>query len=661
MDHALSARSVPSFVETTREQSRARGLGPVTPGELYCALFLEGQERMGYLGPAFEFARDALERAEVPQVFAASDVVPIQQLVDWAVADLEPLSDQNFGSSWPRRVVREFAPTGLADGAWFGAGFLAQHAERADALGQALRTQVRWRACAGPGAASHARNYAALLSSLGVPSHASSRWDFDDTPACADISYEHALLGLTLGMCSAAFACEIFGFNLWMAAVGPCPLLAGLREELELRGAAIDYLEHGRRSLLRELAETSLEGILVDTETGTRAVRGFFAAHHSYRRWEAAIRGANVPYTAKDFVLEGIRRKARFAIDHHHDVSLKGHNLAELLREGGRAHELLLEHLAESASLIRKGAPDRSPFMIHTLSLDGPMFDAFTAEEKNDLREWIASLGQPQTSNRQAPAPIGLSGRYTAIADDASLSAHYATLYMRELNCCVRDPERHPGARLEVRGRLERFFAQLPALLSAQAQGSEQAPPTYSTQGLVELVASNRGVLPDMYRERAWLRGTLDVSRVDSEEYGYLLARYLQSADGAGSTQLAESALQLNGWTFLREGLAANTRAFLPEILGINLAFEPSAAEPEEHSSILHRRWALSAVQAFMERVKDACPGDVPRQWQRVWWAHRLGQILVFGGAAEPHVQETLERALTPATPQRARDEGASV
>ena len=122
-----------------------------------------------------------------------------------------------------------------------------------------------------------------------------------------------------------------------------------------------------------------------------RIARGFFAAHRSYLRWHLAMLGRNVPLSARDFVLEGIQRKARFAAEHHRDVRLAKLDVQALFLQGREGHERLLDRMAASP-LITPGSPETSRFLTHTLSIDGPMFDSFTAAEKVDLAEWIASL-----------------------------------------------------------------------------------------------------------------------------------------------------------------------------------------------------------------------------------------------------------------------------
>jgi hypothetical protein len=622
---------------------------PVTPRELYCALFVEPDEKIEYLEPAFRFAEDALSRS------TASGLPPVESasaLVAWARDGLELFSADDYGSSWPVRLAREFAPSGLSDGCWLTAGLLRAGTEDGSETEALLREQVRLRCCAAGARESQVQRYGALLASLGVPVQASSRWEFDEAVPCADISYEHALLGLTLGAFPSYFGPESVGLELWIACVGPCPLLERVLEELRARGATLAYFEPPGRARAKEVAVELADRLMAagDAELRLRVVRGFCAAQLSYQRWDRAMRGANVPYTPRGFVLEGIRRKARFAIDHHHDVKLKGHNLAELLRGGGSGHELLLDHLAETASLIRKGAPNQSPFMTHTLALEGPMFDAFTAEEKNDLREWIASLGRV-TQAPNPPPRVELSGSYGSVVEAADVAEraaqHYASLGRDELLERASTADHYPGLKLGLRVLAAQRFSALAAAFETDDRLRSQQAPHYAEGTLGSLIRlSLAGVEGRAVDEgsptphervgtRDWLRGVVDVVRLDFEEHGWLLQRYLASERPAHGVEARfEATPWLAAWELLAEALSTNVGAFLPEILGLNLAFEVLEAQPtNENRAAL--ACASFAIHAFMGRVVQSHPADLQRQWQRVWRAFRLPLLLERGSAGE--------------------------
>lgn len=629
----------------------------VTPRELFCGLFIEPESSPEYLEPAFRFLQQALSAAPaVVSLKRGSYAERFLELVARAHAEIEPLDATDFGSSWPVRVVREFAAVGLSEGVWLSPGLLRLEGEQAGERAELLRAQVLLRARGARALQSVGQLYGALLGSLGIPVQAVSRWDFEESAVCADVSYEHALLGLALAAFPERFSLEIVGFNLWAAAVGPCPLLAGLKDELAWRGAALRYFEAEERAHLKPLAIRFAELSCVEGEPAfARIVAGFSAAHASYRRWEAAMREGNVPYTPREFVLEGIRRKARFAIDHHHDVQLKGRNLAELLKGGEEAHTILLDHLAETASLVRKGAPDRSPFMTHTLSLDGPMFDAFTADEKNDLREWIASLAHAE----QGPRPrrrVELAGRYVPSVEREPFLAHLAqrfgALSQDQLSAYLSAPESQPGIAVFSRGyaqqkmsALQRAFEQDPRL------AGEPRPAPYAEGSLVALTKFSASAArsertsagqPNR-RARGLLRGCADVVRSGPEELGLLLTRYLaEASDFSGAADPALARLPV--WQLLCDALALNLHVFVPEILGINLALD--LLEDAASGEAAKGAPATFAIHAFLGRVQESAPEQKDAQWQRIFWALRATTLLARGSVEQrAALYEALTRA----------------
>jgi hypothetical protein len=700
-----------------------------TPRELFVNLFTDLEEHIHFLEPAFEFVLDALERAEParltpapPAVGVAAGIEAIDALVAWANAAGAPELPAGFGSSWPVRVVREFAPVGLADGAWLRGAMLANAVE--NEVGMRLLQQLMIRFGDPASSEAYVQRYSSLLKSLGTPPDIVTRWEWEESQPCTDVSYEHGLLGLCLGLFPTAFGPELLGFNLWMAAIGPCPLLERLAPRLRDRGACLRYFERHDRRGMQALAREAVEQALAADMDGraARVARGFMAAHASYTRWEAAMLGGNVPVTPRDFVLEGIRRKSRFAAEHHGDVRVMGRNVRELFLSGPEGHALLLERLARSP-LIRAGQPDQSRFMTHSLSIDGPMFDSFTAAEKLDLREWIISLAPPQPAVEKF-LPLGLVGKYTCPQDPESLEQfaleRFGDATNAELYYYFANSDRYPAvyrfARLfvgEVLGKLNEAFTEDPRLNS-------QDPPPYSERRIAELVAEAheknvRGRLEpsapeaptaagnaaagntgDEAEEPAeyigaifdgcWLQGFADVRRADFEEYGWLFRIYA-SEHGDGS--MAQNHCTIFRKEFVaslgpdmllskrdrrlyerfdvvigsvaKMAIALNTRQFMPEILGMNLAIEASGVGGEYlerwkraerggrewealaarlHNSIDnyadgHTKWSLSAVQAFMRRVKDGAPSQVDAQWKRIWQLWRVQDILEHGSEVE--------------------------
>ena len=103
--------------------------------------------------------------------------------------------------------------------------------------------------------------------------------------------------------------------------------------------------------------------------------------------------------------------------------------------------------------------------------------------------------------------------------------------------------------------------------------------------------------------------------------------------------------------------MGLNTRRFLPEMLGLNLAIEATGvggiyltwshnAERRGnqwqalyfrlHNSIDnyasgHTKWSLAAVQAFLARTRDAAPAAVDAHWRRTWRIWRFFEIREHG------------------------------
>jgi hypothetical protein len=628
----LAISPVPEFGAEVQRARRS-----CTPRELFCRLFVELEENVHYLLPAFEFARTQLERAGVPPVAAASSEVSVEgfveELLAWAKAGLPAAPDVEFAWSWPARVAREFAPVGLSDGAWLRGSMQANAIE--SEVGMALLRQFMQR-FGDPGSGeAYAQRYAALLKSLGLPPESITRWEWQESLPCTELSYEHALLGLTLGLFPASLELETVGFNLWMTSIGPCPLLTALAPQLQLRNACLRYFElHegeslaalARQAVSQALAARQQPGNVADLAVRQRIARGFAAAQRSYVRWHESVCGRNVPLTPREFVLEAIRRKARFSAEHHADVRLGQHNVQELMLAGADEHELLLDVLAASP-LVQPGAPDRSRLLTHSLSIDGPMFDAFTSAEVNDLREWIASLGSDE-ARRERLTPLELEGNYTPPQEPDSLAefafARYGSLSNSELYCCFANSDLHPAIHLFGRVFVESVLGKLSVAFATDERLNSKNPPPYSEQAIAQMVAEQHELnvrwraqkqlnpsTPDgadgsltnyigAIFDGCWLQGFADVQRAGLEEYGWLFRIYA-SEHGDGRMAWNHSLIfrhcfaalgpniflpktdarlyqlfDVAAGSLAKMAVSLNTRRFLPEILGTNLGIEAS-------------------------------------------------------------------------------------
>ena len=161
MTNAFASSPVPEFPDSVAHRSSA-----CSPRELFCALHVDPEDSVHFLEPAFRFVDHALDQAErwglgdarstarrapsealndapssVDTLLASGALSPLRELplhdasaladalIDWAHASLPPAPEQPFATSWPARVCREFAPVGLADGAWLRGTVLANRVE----------------------------------------------------------------------------------------------------------------------------------------------------------------------------------------------------------------------------------------------------------------------------------------------------------------------------------------------------------------------------------------------------------------------------------------------------------------------------------------------------------------------------------------------------
>jgi len=329
-------------------------------------------------------------------------------------------------------------------------------------------------------------------------------------------------------------------------------------------------------------------------------------------------------------VLEGIRRKARFAADHHRDVALAKCNVQKLLLGTQQDHETLLDRLAASP-LIRRGCPAESKFMLESLSLEGPMFDAFTPAEKVDLNEWIAALGPKGSELPHAvrEAPLELSGRYTAPQDPESFArfaeARFAEASNNELYYYFANSDLFPAIYVFGGEFVAGVLDKLSDALDHDPRLNSGTPPPYSERVLAEMLAEQheknvRGRKPAAPSDApdyspaenigaifdgCWLQGFMDLRRADFEEYGWLFRIY---ASEHGDGEMAQYHSRIFRREFFPHGpdvmlpktdrrlyelfevaigsvatfaIGLNTRRFMPEILGLNLGIEASGVGGE--------------------------------------------------------------------------------
>ncbi|HTU62621.1 MAG TPA: hypothetical protein VMF89_29370, partial [Polyangiales bacterium] len=283
----LGLTALPDFGEAPRRAE------PCKPEELFRCL-LELEDHVHYLEPAFAFALGALGAAELPTLRASVDAEGLVETLGAWARECAPRYASPLDPELAVVVAKEYGPAGLTDGAWLHGAMLANAVE--SEVGMRLLKQLMLR-FAGPGVGeAYTQRYAALLRSAGIlPASVLRRGH------CLEISYEHALLGLCLGLFPTTFAAETVGFNLWMSAVGPCPLLELLADSLRTQGVNTRYLELHDRTSMAELAKQAVHFTLQDAQDdgarvrlAARIARGFCAAQRSYQRWARAMSGEEI-------------------------------------------------------------------------------------------------------------------------------------------------------------------------------------------------------------------------------------------------------------------------------------------------------------------------------------------------------------------------------
>lgn len=608
---------------------------PPGPRELFCRLAYAPEDHVNAVEPAFGVVTALLAAAGAGP--AERDPESFVSALIASAAQATSLSGLRYAPSWPLRVAREYAPLGLTDGVWLQGAARVNTAE--DAVGMLLLRQLMIR-FGGPGTSeSYAQRYASLLRSIGVVPESITRWHRPDDAPCVELSFERALLGVALALFPRLLRAETLGFELWMAHLGPCPLLAHLAEPLRERGAQLAYLDDRDRANLERHATAAVVRYLQDDNTAPRrdrVWRGFAAAQRAYDRWAQAMRGRNIPMTSHQAVLDILRRKAQFAIGHHDGVRVGGRDLDSYLAMGPSGHVQLMAAFAASP-WITPGKPEASSFVQRSISFDGPMFDAFTPDEQADLCDWIAGLAAPPASEPALP-PIELAGVYGPVRDPDSLEqdarARYGTLELAALAHCLVNSDEHPTVRVVARAVAQTALDRLSHLLDTDTRLESVRHPKFSARALEAMLADcharNVGDRLDSQRNGTeashpawrdlqdvlaarkppsvlaildgyWLSGATDVTRIDREEYGWLF-RINMSELGDGALDRNHNVIARNFLDHLGDhmwlppsdpamyaafeipiafvtnmAMVLNTERFLPELLGLNLAIEAAS------------------------------------------------------------------------------------
>jgi hypothetical protein len=611
---------------------------PCTPEELFCALFADPEDHVHFLRPAYGFVTAALAAVPAFSIDLRAPLPFLDGLVSGVTAMPRPRVAPDFELGL--RVAREFAPAGSSDGAWLRGTMLANTIETRSSM--ALLKQLMRRFGDPASHEPYTERYAALLRSLGVPPGSITR-PAPSGAVCSSVSYEHALLGVSLGFFPSTLGPETLGFNLWMASLGPCPLLTECAPALRARGACLDYLDRHDRAEMSALAREAVVQAFAEGDAralAPRVARGFMVAQRSYERWERAA------LDARPGPLAGVYGPPQ-------DPDTLGAFAIE--RYAGLSYPDLYYCFANA---------DRHPaIQVFGRVFVGEVFEklgqAFDLDERLNSRhppayseravaELVAAQHEKNVRSRGPVTPV-LAEPEAATREDRAGDAWARAATPAGSGALATTPDR--------------------AVTSDEAPGEEQ----FDVPSIIQVF------------DGSWLQGFADVQRASFEEYGWLFRIY---ASEHGDGDWAYNHCQIFRRAFSQLGpdvmlpktdrrlydlfdigvaavatlaVALNTRRFMPEILGINLGIEATgvggsymdqwknargdgaywrALAWRLHNSIDnyadgHTKWSLSAVQSFMRRVTDATPAQVDAHWHRIWRLWRCQDILTHGSESE--------------------------
>lgn len=609
-----SLRLGPDFGDSVALESVA-----VRPEQLYRKL-IAAERNPNFLYPGYRFIRDLVDRTPVPDalahlVDAEANVAGLAQgLLDWALASELPVPESTRPGDGHIRL-QEFSPLGLLDGCWLQGATALTVAEIE--LGVNIQEQHKLWARGDVRAEMFGAPFRAIVQDLFGRAVECYDESFITDCGIAPHSFEHALVGLSLGQFPSTFLPEIVGYGLWQACVGPSfPCRAP--EEGGARAQA--------RQLAYEAVGLAVLGAVGDGQNiPARIARGFVLAGEAYRRWEEAVTAVLSQRGPASSMLRLLERKGRFAVGYHKDIRLNGVSIDDFLGRGEEGCRALMEALAASR-YVRRGEPGRSRLLNVSISLRGPMFEVFSAEEVTIIEDWIVSLDGTGSQSEPVVMPE-LAGLYEPAQDASDMAIkseeRFARCDVAELAFYFANADIYPI----VRPYSAKVAARVAAALRAVSRASvpETAFSPYSLpiiDALLEdlrirqldgfendetppqegkaLVDAYLGGYPSVCTDGSWLQGCANVAHFhheanqilfciyreengdgDFEQNHNLIGRRLLASMGGRFPPLTSSAFYKHDGVqasffgpCCNLALSLNTQQFMPEVLGLNLAIE---------------------------------------------------------------------------------------
>ncbi len=395
-------------------------------------------------------------------------------------------------------------------------------------------------------------------------------------------------------------------------------------------------------------------------------------------------------------VLSIFRQKARYGKGQHHRVKWQGRSLESWFYELSEGNgERFLKAFLESPFLDLEH-PDDSRFFQHSIAFEGPMFGVFNEQEINIIKQWliseISSCQQGLASPGKGITPPAIAARGVAeTSPKTNKIASIPELYLHLLTGknspqCLDQAHCYVEGILKVARKKARQsqFHYSPEVLKQTIDGWYQnahrsapkaaAIPKLSREAYVWGIEQ---LAPAILIDGAWLQYSALVAR-QYPAIGNNLWAIFRDELGAGKVRqnhanvyrqlLAELSIELppfdskafiNHPGFIKGAfdlpafllaIGQLPGAFLPELLGLNLAIELSGlgetyqtlaeeltywdidpAIVRLHQSIDnlaagHAAWARETVITYLDAFGPAGDGVVQAQWLRIWTGYHALQ-----------------------------------
>ncbi len=294
-----------------------------------------------------------------------------------------------LGTEHRRKVLPQFAPIVLTDGAWLRSSFQAANSHT-PVSAELYRFYTALKV------SDRARNpisrYQSVMQQYGMRMPAIYTRAFSQQSNILEIAYRAAVVQLGLAYCVKRYPAEIIGYTIARAYD---PVLLRILSRLNTNADAYStdkQSDHG----LQDLSLASLEAYIRSHKNGQdpaqqyrriglgiglyQWVYGIFLSDLQYQL-------GNMPNEA-DEALAVFRRKAKFAKGYHGSIQIGDRSLDSWFETGLTDGQAFLNGLTASNYVDREN-PENSRLIKASISTDGPMFGVFSANDIDTLLAWL--------------------------------------------------------------------------------------------------------------------------------------------------------------------------------------------------------------------------------------------------------------------------------